>query len=148
MKFKKDKYFLVEKNALPEVFHKVMQVKEGIKKGIYPSVNRAVKELNLSRSAYYKYRNAVFTYQGTDFEAVDIFQIIIEIDLINLMKIFKLLEEYHAEMIHFQQSVVTKGICSLQIMCRKIAAKDAKAILNFLKKENGIVQVTHTAIRE
>ncbi len=148
MKFKKDKFFLVEKNALPEVFQKVMLVKEGIKRGKYPSVNQAVKELNISRSAYYKYRNSIFTYQGTDFEAVEIFNIIIEIDLISIMKIINLLEEYQIQMLHFQQSVISKGICSLQIVCRKTATKEIKKIVDYLKKENGVVQITHTAIRE
>ena len=148
MKYKKEKFYLVEKNALPEVFDKVIQVKDGIRKRKYPSINQAVKEIGISRSAYYKYRNSVFTYKGTDLEAVDLFNLIIEIDMISPQKVFYVFEKYSTVMLSIQQSPVAKGISSLQIICRKVPLPDTQKILSYLKKTHGILQVNHNAIRD
>lgn len=148
MKHKKEKFYLVEKNALPEVFDKVIQVKDGIRKRKYPSINQAVKEIGISRSAYYKYRNSVFTYKGTDLEAVDLFNLIIEIDMISPQKVFYVFEKYSTVMLSIQQSPVAKGISSLQIICRKVPLADTQKILSYLKKTHGILQVNHNAIRD
>ena len=48
-------YFLVDKRVLPEVFIKVMEVKQRLNTGESTSVNEAVRKTGLSRSAYYKY---------------------------------------------------------------------------------------------
>ncbi len=147
MKEQTEKFYLVKKTALPEIFQKVMQVKEGIRKKQYPSVNRAVKELGLSRSAYYKYRNAIFSYHGSDFEAVDVFNLVIEIDLISSLAILQFLEDHQAELINFQQTPATKGLSNLLIICRKLSASRSKLIVDHLNKENGIVRINHQAIR-
>lgn len=148
MKQKKEKFYIVEKNSLPEVFHKVMQVKEGIRTKKYPSVNQAVQKIGISRSAYYKYRNSVFTYNGTDLEAVDIFNLIIEIDIISPQNVFCVFEKYSVAMISIQQSPVTKGISSLQIICRQIALNHIQEIISYFKKTHGILQVNYNAIRD
>jgi len=44
---KTEKFYLVEKRALPEVFRKVIQVKEGIRTNLYPSINQAVKSVGI-----------------------------------------------------------------------------------------------------
>ena len=48
-------YYLVDKNVLPEVFLKVIDVKQKLNVGESASVNEAVRKVGLSRSAYYKY---------------------------------------------------------------------------------------------
>lgn len=57
-----DKYYLVKASVLPEVFIKVMRVKEWLSAGKAKSVNEAVHRLDLSRSAYYKYRDAILPF--------------------------------------------------------------------------------------
>ncbi len=55
-------YFLVKSDMLPEVFLKVMQVKRLLSSGKANSVNEAVQRIGLSRSAYYKYKDAVLPF--------------------------------------------------------------------------------------
>ena len=146
MQNKKEKFYLIEKNSLPEIYIKVMQVKEGIKNKTYPSVNQAVKELGISRSAYYKYRNSIFSYHGTDFDAVDVFNLIVEIDLISVTKLLRIFEKSSVKMMSFQQSPVMKGISSIQIICRELMKDNIDNLMTKLKKENGVIQITHQAI--
>ncbi|MGI6298554.1 MAG: ACT domain-containing protein [Saccharofermentanales bacterium] len=58
-------YFLVKSSVLPEVFIKVMQVKRLLNAGKADSVNEAVQKVGLSRSAYYKYKDAVLPFYET-----------------------------------------------------------------------------------
>ena len=56
-------YYLVDRRVLPEVFIKVMEVKQRLNTGESVSVNEAVRKTGLSRSAYYKYKDCVFSYE-------------------------------------------------------------------------------------
>ena len=53
------KYYLVEANALPEIFLKVMEAKQLLQTGTVKTVGEAVDKVGISRSAFYKYRDAV-----------------------------------------------------------------------------------------
>ena len=56
---KKPKYFIVEAEALPEVFLKVAEAKRMLETGEASTVNQATKVAGISRSAFYKYKDAV-----------------------------------------------------------------------------------------
>ena len=58
-------FFLVKSDMLPEVFIKVMAVKRLLNSGKADSVNEAVQKIGLSRSAYYKYKDAVMPFYET-----------------------------------------------------------------------------------
>jgi len=55
-------FFLVKSNVLPEIFVKVMAVKRLLSAGKAESINEAVQRIGLSRSAYYKYKDAVLPF--------------------------------------------------------------------------------------
>lgn len=53
------KYFIVEAQAMPEVIQKVAQAKQLLEMGEESTVNAAAKAVGISRSAFYKYKDAV-----------------------------------------------------------------------------------------
>lgn len=53
------KYFIVEAQAMPEVIQKVAQAKQLLEMGEESTVNGAAKAVGISRSAFYKYKDAV-----------------------------------------------------------------------------------------
>lgn len=57
------KYAVIRCDVLPEVFLKVMEVKRLLATGEEKSSASACKRAEISRSAYYKYRDSVFTYE-------------------------------------------------------------------------------------
>ncbi|QDP40734.1 ACT domain-containing protein [Radiobacillus deserti] len=61
---KEEKYYLVRSDILPESMKKTIEAKELIERGKVDSVFEAVKRVDLSRSAFYKYRDAVFPFQA------------------------------------------------------------------------------------
>ena len=56
------KYFIVEASALPEIFLKVAETKRLLSTGEASTVNEATKMTDISRSAFYKYRDAVLPF--------------------------------------------------------------------------------------
>lgn len=56
---KTPKYFIVEADALPEIFLKVSQAKGLLETGEASTVNQAAAMVGISRSAFYKYKEAV-----------------------------------------------------------------------------------------
>jgi chorismate mutase len=58
-------FYLVKSDMLPDVFVKVMAVKRLLNSGKADSVNEACLKIGLSRSAYYKYKDAVLPFYET-----------------------------------------------------------------------------------
>lgn len=57
------KYYIVEAEALPEVIRKVAQAKQLLEMGEKTTVNAAAQAVGISRSAFYKYKDAVRPFQ-------------------------------------------------------------------------------------
>ena len=55
-------FFLVKEEILPEAIKKTIRVKEMLKRGDARTINEAVEKMDLSRSAYYKYKDYVFPF--------------------------------------------------------------------------------------
>ena len=53
------KYFIVEADAMPEIFRKVAEAKRLLETGEETTVNSATRVVGISRSAFYKYKDAV-----------------------------------------------------------------------------------------
>ena len=60
----KPKYYIIEASALPEVFLKVAEAKRLLSTGEAATVNEATKMTDISRSAFYKYRDAILPFQN------------------------------------------------------------------------------------
>ncbi|AYE34416.1 ACT domain-containing protein [Clostridium septicum] len=55
-----EKYYIISEKALPEAFKKVIEVKELLFTGKAKDISDAVKQTNISRSTYYKYKDDIF----------------------------------------------------------------------------------------
>lgn len=56
---KEHKFYLVREDILPEAIKKTIKVKEILKRHQTRTINEAVQMMDLSRSAYYKYKDYV-----------------------------------------------------------------------------------------
>ncbi len=57
-------YLLVDQDALPEVFPKVIRAKQLLMNGEASSTSEAVRMAGISRSVFYKYKDAVYPYNS------------------------------------------------------------------------------------
>ena len=87
----KPKYYIVEASALPEVFLKVAEAKRLLSTGEASTVNEATRMTDISRSAFYKYRDAVLPFQNMMSGRIITFQFMIHDTpglLANMLDIF------------------------------------------------------------
>ena len=54
------RFYLVDAEVLPEVFLKVVKAKELLASGEVRSISAATRSVNLSRRAFYKYKDCIF----------------------------------------------------------------------------------------
>ena len=59
----RQKYFIVEASALPEIYLKVADAKRLLETGEEQTVNAAARRAGISRSAFYKYKDAIRPFQ-------------------------------------------------------------------------------------
>ena len=71
----KPKYYLVEASALPEVFVKVTEAKSLLETGEARTVAEAVERVDLSRSAYYKYKDSIAPFRDMKRDTIMTFHI-------------------------------------------------------------------------
>ena len=55
-----EKFYIVNEKSLPEIFKKVIEVKEIISLGKSKDVSEAIRTVGISRSTYYKYKADIF----------------------------------------------------------------------------------------
>ena len=72
------KYFIVEASALPEVFLKVAEAKRLLQTGEVTTVNDATRMTGISRSAFYKYRDAILPFQNMMHGRIITFQFLMQ----------------------------------------------------------------------
>ena len=73
----KSRYYIVEASALPEVFLKVAEAKRLLSVGQANTVNDAAKMTGISRSAFYKYRDAILPFQNRLIAQIITFQLLL-----------------------------------------------------------------------
>ena len=75
---KTPEYFIVESSAMPEIFRKVAQAKSLLETGEESTINGAARAVGISRSAYYKYKDAVRPFQDMLHGRIVTFQILLK----------------------------------------------------------------------
>ena len=71
-------YYIVEASALPEIFRKVVEARRLMDTGEVETVNQAVQATGISRSAFYKYKDAVRPFQDMLHGRIVTFQLLLK----------------------------------------------------------------------
>ena len=103
------KYYIVEAKALPEVFLKVAEAKWLLETGEATTVNEAAKATGISRSAFYKYRDAIAPFQNLMAGRIITFQIMLKDKAGILSEILTIFANCGANILTINQSIPTGG---------------------------------------
>lgn len=108
-------YYVLKKKAVPEVLLKVVEAKKLVDSGKFDSIQKAVEQVGLSRSSFYKYKDDIFefheTTQGTTINLT--FQIDDEPGI--LSDVLKCIAEAGANILTIHQSIPINGVASLSL---------------------------------
>ena len=109
------KYYIAEAKALPEVFLKVAEAKWLLETGEVNTVNEASKATGISRSAFYKYRDAIAPFQNMMAGRILTFQFLLR-DVTGLLSsILTIFAQSGANILTINQSIPTNGCASVTI---------------------------------
>ena len=106
------KYYIVEASALPEVFLKVAEVKRLLSTGEASTVNEATRMTDISRSAFYKYRDAIMPFQNMMTGRIITFQFMLHDQQGVLSQMLNVFAHRQANILTINSIVPTNG-CAL-----------------------------------
>ena len=135
------KYFIVEASALPEVFLKVAEAKRLLSTGEAATVNEATRMTDISRSAFYKYRDAVLPFQNMMTGRIITFQLLLHDEPGSLSNLLNIFASYKANIITINSIVPTNGCAvvtiSAETMDLTMALED---LLRVLRQTTGVIK--------
>jgi chorismate mutase len=112
---KERRFFLVQEDILPEAILKTALARELLLRGEAATVNEAVERVNLSRSAYYKYRDGVFPFYQWNSGVTVTLSMVLEHRSGVLSSVLKTLAKAKTNILTINQSVPVNGLASVSI---------------------------------
>lgn len=103
------KYYIVEASALPEVFVKVAEAKRLLSIGEAATVNEATQKTGISRSAFYKYRDAVLPFKNMMSGRVVTFQLLLHDEPGTLANILNTFTQSNANIMTINSIIPSNG---------------------------------------
>ena len=111
----KPQYYIVEASALPEVFLKVAEAKRLLSTGEASTVNEATRMTDISRSAFYKYRDSVLPFQNMMTGRIITFQFLVHDEPGQLSEILTIFAAAQANIMTINSIVPTNGTAVITI---------------------------------
>ena len=135
------KYYIVEAKALPEVFLKVAEAKWLLETGEATTVNEAARATGISRSAFYKYRDAIAPFQNLMAGRILTFQFILR-DVTGLLSsILTIFAQFGANILTINQTIPTNGCASVTISAETTnMSSGVEDILRSLEAIDGVLK--------
>ncbi len=132
-------FFLVESFILPEVFSKVIEVKKILSTGKIKTVNDAVKEVGISRSAYYKYKDYIFPFYETSRGKVLTLFFVVEDFSGILSSIINKIASAKANILTINQNIPINGLADVTVSIETFEMKDdMQKLMSEIEKIEGV----------
>ena len=112
---KTPKYFIVEASALPEIFLKVAQAKQLLETGEENTVNAAARRAGISRSAFYKYKDAVRPFNDMLHGRIVTFQVVMKDEPGNLSSVLNIFAGCGGNILTINQNIPSGGCAAVTI---------------------------------
>ncbi len=135
------KYYIVDASVLPEVFLKVAEAKRLLTTGQVSTVNEATKRTGISRSAFYKYRDAVLPFQNMMNGRIITFQLLLHDQPGILNSILTIFAEHKANIMTINSIVPTNGCAVVTISAETMDLTiPLEELLRLLYATSGVIK--------
>lgn len=136
------RFIVVDSSVLPEVFGKVLAVKKLIAAGDEKSSASACKTVGISRSAYYKYKDFVYSYEEKLTQKIISISAVLRDEPGVLASLIASLHSLNANILTVNQSIPVDSVASVTISVRLTDdAQDIMMIKTILSKLRGVVEL-------
>lgn len=111
----KTKYYIVAASALPEIFIKVAEAKRMMQTGEAGTVGEATRQAGISRSAFYKYKDAVQPFNDMKTGHIITFYTMLKDNPGVLSNVLAIFAGSGANILTINQSIPTNGCAAVTI---------------------------------
>lgn len=135
------KYYIIEASSLPEVFLKVAEAKRLLDTGEVSTVNEAALRTGISRSAFYKYRDAILPFHNLMTGRIVTFQLMLHDEPGVLSAILACFARWNTNILTINQTIPTNG-CALVTITAETAQMNIslEELLRDLNATTGVVK--------
>ena len=107
------KYYVVSGDILPDVLEQVMQARILLQSGKAKRISEAVKMVGISRGTYYKYKDAVFSFNAEQSNRKAIISMILRNEKGTLSKVLSLVSVKQVNVLAINQTIPINGIANV-----------------------------------
>ena len=111
----KTKFYIVSADALPEIFIKVAEAKRMMQTGEADTVGAATRQVGISRSAFYKYKDAVQPFNNMKTGHIITFYAMLKDNPGVLSNVLSIFAGSGANILTINQSIPTNGCAAVTI---------------------------------
>lgn len=109
------KYYVVSGDILPDVLEQVMQARILLQSGKAKRISEAVKMVGISRGTYYKYKDAVFSFNAEQSNRKAIISMILRNEKGTLSKVLSLVSVKQVNVLAINQTIPISGIANVAL---------------------------------
>ena len=140
-------YIIVDYNIAPDVFKRVIMTKNLIDSGKCKSVNEALEQTKLSRTAFYKYKNHIFSCGDNISDNIATLAFTLDDVTGILSEILSVFAKKEISVLTINQNIPVNGVANITISLRlKYNSQDMEKIISELKKIKGVNKVSLLAM--
>lgn len=133
---------VVSSQVLPEIILKVLEAKRMKARGEAKNSTEACKAVGISRSAYYKYKDSVFTYAERLTNKIISMYFVLRDEKGVLSAIISKLYEYNVNILTVNQNIPVDSVAAVTVSFRFEGAQmNTSVIQEELSKLSGVVSV-------
>jgi len=110
---REEKFYLIRSDILPESIAKTIEAKKLLESGEVETVHEAVERVGLSRSAFYKYKDAIFPFNAMMSEKIMTITFSLEHVSGYLSKVLTYVAEQGGNILSINQTIPLQGIANV-----------------------------------
>lgn len=134
-------YYIVEASALPEVFLKVAEAKRCLETGEERTVQAAAQRVGISRSAFYKYKDAIHPFRDMLHGRIVTIQIMLRNEPGALSGVLNLLAEWGGNVLTINQNIPDGGTAAVTLGVETSGSGiDIEHLLTALRQDEMVVR--------
>ena len=135
-------FYLINASIVPDIYKKVIKAKSLLASGEAKSASQAAKMADISRIAYYKYKDAIFEYHGDDSNDTATINAKLMDNAGVLSSLMAELYKAGANVLSVNQSVPIHSVADVSVTVRIAEmAITKKELLNSIEKIDGVNSV-------
>ncbi len=135
-------FCLINSSIMPDVYKKVIKAKRLLASGEAKSASQATKMAGISRSAYYKYKDAIFEYHGDDSSDTATINAKLKDNAGVLSSLMSELYKAGANVLSVNQSVPVDSVADVSVTIQVTEMTSSKdELLKLIKQIDGVNSV-------